>query len=125
MPYHAIAFRDQRCGTSSHAAACVVARCRPGAQREWYDDYLDSSPGLFGDDLRLAASAYLGRVIGVSRMHTEFDRGCSLPGAPTSSWPLEVQRAQVDWYVRWMQEVAVSERCLSYCSTGWWEWRTR
>jgi site-specific recombinase XerD len=56
--------------------------------------------------LRLAAAAYLGRYVGTSRVHTESDlklffAWCTDQGIG----PLVIQRAQIERYVRWMQEV--------------------
>lgn len=56
--------------------------------------------------LRLAATAYLGRYTGVSRLHPESDlrlffTWCAERDLP----PLTAQRAQIELYVRWMQEV--------------------
>ncbi len=58
------------------------------------------------DPLRLAAAAYLARFTGLSRTHAESDLRVYL------SWcvergvdPLAAGRAQVELYVRWMQEV--------------------
>ncbi|WP_439657753.1 tyrosine-type recombinase/integrase [Lentzea sp. HUAS TT2] len=56
--------------------------------------------------LRLAASAFLGRYTGVSRVHSESDlrlffAWCAERDLP----PLAAQRAQIELYVRWMQEV--------------------
>src|SRR5881296_3371174 len=65
-------------------------------------------PTVFDDDLvlRLAASAYLGRFTGSSRAHTESDLRLFFAWCADQQLPtLEVQRAQVERYVRWMQEV--------------------
>jgi integrase/recombinase XerD len=65
-------------------------------------------PPVFDDDLvlRLAASAYLGRFTGTSRTHTGSDLRLFFAWcADQQLRPLEVQRAQVERYVRWMQEV--------------------
>lgn len=56
--------------------------------------------------LRLAALAYLGRYTGVSRMHSESDlriffAWCQERGLA----PLAAERAQIELYVRWRQEV--------------------
>src|SRR5947207_7723936 len=58
-------------------------------------------PAVFDDDLvlRLAASAYLGRFTGTSRTHTESDLRLFF------TWCADQQRAQVERYVRWMQEI--------------------
>ena len=66
---------------------------------------LPSSPD---DDLvlRLATSAYLGRVTGISRMHTESDLRLFFAWCTDQHLaPLATQRAQIERYVRWMQEV--------------------
>lgn len=56
--------------------------------------------------LRLAASAYLGRYAGTSRVHSESDLRVYLSWcAERDLAPLAVERAQVELYVRWMQEV--------------------
>jgi site-specific recombinase XerD len=58
------------------------------------------------DPLRLAAAAYLARFTGPSRTHTESDLRIYLAWcAERSVDPLTVERAQVELYVRWMQEV--------------------
>jgi len=58
------------------------------------------------DPLRLAAAAYLARFTGLSRTHAESDlrvylNWCVERGVD----PLAAGRAQVELYVRWMQEV--------------------
>ena len=56
--------------------------------------------------LRLAAAAYLGRFTGSSRMHTESDLRLFFAWcADQHLAPLAAQRAQIERYVRWMQEV--------------------
>jgi integrase/recombinase XerD len=56
--------------------------------------------------LRLAASAYLGRYTGTSRVHSEADLRIYLAWcAERDLAPLTVGRQQVELYVRWMQEV--------------------
>ncbi|CCH29348.1 tyrosine-type recombinase/integrase [Actinosynnema sp. NPDC047251] len=56
--------------------------------------------------LRLAASAYLGRYTGTSRSHTESDLRLFLSWCTERDLaPLGLGRAQVELYVRWMQEV--------------------
>jgi integrase/recombinase XerD len=56
--------------------------------------------------LRLAASAYLGRYTGTSRVHSESDLRIYLSWcAERDLTPLTVSRSQVELYVRWMQEV--------------------
>jgi site-specific recombinase XerD len=56
--------------------------------------------------LRLAAAAYLGRYVGASRIHTESDLRLFLAWcADQGISPLVIQRAQIERYVRWMQEV--------------------
>ncbi len=64
----------------------------------------ERTPGL--DPLRLAAAAYLARFTGPSRAHTESDLRVYLAWcAERRVDPLAVGRAQVQLYVRWMQEV--------------------
>jgi integrase/recombinase XerD len=56
--------------------------------------------------LRLAAAAYLGRYVGTSRVHTESDLKLFFAWCPDQGiGPLVIQRAQIERYVRWMQEV--------------------
>ncbi len=56
--------------------------------------------------LRLAATAYLGRYTGTSRIHTESDLRLFFAwSADQYLAPLTVQRAQIERYVRWMQEI--------------------
>ncbi|GAB3899105.1 hypothetical protein ACFQ1S_03860 [Kibdelosporangium lantanae] len=56
--------------------------------------------------LRLAASAYLGRYTGTSRMHYESDLRLFFTWcAERDLAPLALGRAQVELYVRWMQEI--------------------
>ncbi len=56
--------------------------------------------------LRLAAVAYLGRYVGTSRVHTESDLRLFFAWcADQDIGPLMIQRAQIERYVRWMQEV--------------------
>ena len=63
-------------------------------------------PAALIDPLRLAAAAYLARFTGLSRTHAESDlrvyvAWCAERGVD----PLAAGRAQVELYVRWMQEV--------------------
>jgi integrase/recombinase XerD len=63
-------------------------------------------PASRPDRLRLAAAAYLARFTGPSRTHTESDLRIYLAWCTDRGVdPLTVQRAQVELYVRWMQEV--------------------
>lgn len=56
--------------------------------------------------LRLAASAYLGRYTGTSRVHSESDLRIYLAWCDERHLaPLAVDRPQMELYVRWMQEV--------------------
>jgi site-specific recombinase XerD len=56
--------------------------------------------------LRLAVAAHLGRYTGTSRMHTESDLRLFLTWcAQRDLPPLTARRAQIEQYVRWMQEV--------------------
>ncbi len=58
------------------------------------------------DHIRLAAAAYLGRFKGSSREHTESDLRCYLTWcAGRGLDPLAARRADLDLYIRWMQEV--------------------
>lgn len=66
---------------------------------------LPSSPN---DDLflRLATAAHLGRFTGTSRMHTESDLRLFFAWCAAQHLaPQAAQRAQIERYVRWMQEV--------------------
>jgi integrase/recombinase XerD len=61
-----------------------------------------------GDDptLRLAVAVYLARYKGQSRIHTESDLRAYLDwSAQHDVIPLEAQRAHLELYLRWMQEV--------------------
>jgi integrase/recombinase XerD len=56
--------------------------------------------------VRLAASAYLGRYAGTSRMHSESDlRLFFVWCAERDLAPLTLGRAHIELYVRWMQEI--------------------
>jgi integrase/recombinase XerD len=56
--------------------------------------------------LRLAAAAYLGYYSGVSRTHTESDLRIFFTWCGDRDLaPLAACRAQIELYVRWMQEV--------------------
>ena len=56
--------------------------------------------------LRPAASACLGRYTGPSRTHTESDLLLFFGWCADQHFtPLTVQRAQIERYVRWMQEI--------------------
>jgi hypothetical protein len=58
------------------------------------------------DVLRLAVAAYLARFKGISRKHTESDLRVFLTWCTQRQLsPLQAQRARVELYVRWMQEV--------------------
>ncbi len=63
-------------------------------------------PATGTDPLRLAAAAYLARFTGLSRTHAESDlRIYFVCCAERGVDPLAASRAQVELYVRWMQEV--------------------
>jgi len=63
-------------------------------------------PACRRDRLRLAAASYLARFTGPSRVHAESDLQIYLAWcAERRVDPLVVERAQVELYVRWMQEV--------------------
>ncbi len=63
-------------------------------------------PASRADPLRLAAAAYLARFTGPSRAHTESDLRIFLAWcAERGVDPLAAGRAQVELYVRWMQEI--------------------
>ena len=56
--------------------------------------------------VRLAAAAYLGRFKGSSREHTESDLRCYLTWcAERGLDPLAARRADLELYIRWMQEI--------------------
>lgn len=56
--------------------------------------------------LRLAASAYLGRYTGTSRVHSDSDLRLFVTWCGERDLaPLAVGRSQVELYVRWMHEV--------------------
>jgi integrase/recombinase XerD len=56
--------------------------------------------------LRLAATAYLGRYTGISRLHTESDLRLFFAWCTDQNLaPLTARRAQIERYVRWMQEI--------------------
>ena len=58
------------------------------------------------DPLRLAAAAYLARFKGQSRVHTDSDLRAYLTWCRARGLdPLAAQRAHVELYVRWMQEI--------------------
>jgi integrase/recombinase XerD len=60
----------------------------------------------FTDQLRLAVAAYLARVKGSSREHTESDFRCYLAWcAERGLDPLAAQRPHLELYIRWMQEI--------------------
>ncbi|MBD0323522.1 MAG: tyrosine-type recombinase/integrase [Aldersonia sp.] len=70
---------------------------------------LASSTGLVGSEpvvLRAAVSAYLGRYGGDSRLHTESDLRIFLTWCVSHDLdPLTAARADIERYVRWLQEV--------------------
>ena len=60
----------------------------------------------FTERLRLAVAAYLARIKGSSREHTESDLRCYLSWyAEHGLGPLAVQRPHLELYIRWMQEI--------------------
>ena len=63
--------------------------------------------GLIPDPtLRLAIAAYLARFKGQSRLHTDSELRCYMFWCREHDLPpLQVKRAHVELYVRWMQEV--------------------
>src|SRR6266516_3024022 len=67
---------------------------------------LAGEPALRSDPLRLAAAAYLARFTGLSRTHAESDLHAYLVWcAERTVDPLAAGRAQIELYIRWMQEV--------------------
>ena len=64
-------------------------------------------PSTLNDTLlRVAALAYLGRYTGVSRTHSESDLRTFFTWCHERDLaPLAAGRAQIELYVRWMQEV--------------------
>src|SRR6185369_2118562 len=64
-----------------------------------------AADALLADQVRLASSAYLARFTGSSRKHTESDLRCYLRWcADRSLDPLAARRADLEQYIRWMQE---------------------
>jgi integrase/recombinase XerD len=62
--------------------------------------------GAAADRLRLAGAAYLTRYTGSSRDHAYSDLRCFLGWcAERGLDPLAASRAQLELYIRWMQEV--------------------
>ena len=58
------------------------------------------------DPVRLAAAAYLARYKGWSRVHNESDLRCWLNWcADRQLPPLAAQRAHIELFIRWLQEV--------------------
>lgn len=83
-------------------------------------------PGLLNSDdpmLRLAVAAHLARYKGETRVHTASDLNCFLRWCLEHSLnPLEAERAHVELYLRWLQEVrrlkpSTVSRRLSVIST--------
>ncbi|WP_405146993.1 tyrosine-type recombinase/integrase [Sphaerisporangium sp. NBC_01403] len=72
-----------------------------------FDELLTATTGAVGTDpLRMATVAHLARYKGTSRMHTESDLRIFLGWCTERNLePLSVQRAQVELYVRWLQEI--------------------
>jgi hypothetical protein len=65
-----------------------------------------SASGALADRVWLAAAAYLGRFKGSSREHTESDLCCYLTWcAERGLDPLAARRADLELYIRWMQEL--------------------
>jgi hypothetical protein len=68
-----------------------------------------SNPAVVSPDhvgLRAAVSAYLGRYRGDSRYHTEFDLRIFLTWCTEQELePLAAVRADIERYVRWLQDV--------------------
>jgi integrase/recombinase XerD len=70
--------------------------------------------------LRLAAAAYLGGYTGISRRHTESDLRLFFAWCTDQNLaPLTAQRAQIERYVRWMQEI----RRFKPSTVSRWGWR--
>jgi integrase/recombinase XerD len=59
----------------------------------------------FTDQLWLAMAAYLARVKGASRYHTESDLRCYRPGAQSMPWTRWPRSPHLELYVGRMQEV--------------------
>jgi integrase/recombinase XerD len=67
-------------------------------------------PEPFTDQLRLAVAAYLARLKGSSREHTESDLRCYLAWCAEHGLdPLAAQRPHLELYIRWMQEIRRSK----------------
>jgi integrase/recombinase XerD len=67
---------------------------------------LSSTSDALASRVRLAAAAYLRRFKGSSREHTESDLRCYLTWcAEHGIDPLAVRRADLELYIRWMQEL--------------------
>jgi len=86
--------------------------CSPaGAHCRGMMDFSKPIPLSFASDepagpVRQAAAAYLGRFKGSSREHTESDLRCYLSWcAERGLDPLAARRADLELYVRWMQEL--------------------
>jgi integrase/recombinase XerD len=63
-------------------------------------------PEPFTDQLRLAVAAYLARLRGSSREHTDSDLRCYLSWcAERGLDPLAARRPHLELYIRWMQEI--------------------
>jgi len=95
---------------SAHAAACMFAVNVATGARSWmttHENVLVPSPLPPGSDrLHLAVGAYLARFKAQSRMHTESDLRAFLDWCHERDLdPLNAQRANLELYVRWMQEI--------------------
>jgi hypothetical protein len=96
--------------THSHAAAGSVSRepiCTHGAVMTTFflSPASTGSAVPFADPLKMAVGAYLGRFKGSSREHTGSDLRVYLAWcAARDQSPLAAQRADLERYVRWMQE---------------------
>ena len=66
----------------------------------------DTSPAVLDPMLRLAIAAHLARYKGQSRAHTASDLNAYLRWCMERDvMPLQAQRAHVELYLRWLQEV--------------------
>jgi hypothetical protein len=78
-------------------------------------------PAVRCDLLRVAAAAYLARFTGLSRTHTESDlRVCLCWCTEQGVDPLAAGRAQIELYIRWMQEVGRLKPSAVSRERRWW-----
>jgi len=77
--------------------------------------------GLPLESMTAVVAAFLGRYRGLTRQHTASDLRCFLVWcADIGLDPLAARRAQLELFLRWMQDTAGSSRRRCRAGSRWW-----